>query len=67
VAGCAVGVASALLVRFLRGDEPEDRSPDELHEEFIRRNGEWNREIDEALTELERVGREHVEREREPA
>jgi hypothetical protein len=43
----------------------ERQSPDERHEEFVRRNGNWNKEIEEAIDELERVGREAVETERE--
>lgn len=49
-----------------RSKSPDERqSPDERHEEFLRRNGDWNREIEEALDELERVGRESVPAERD--
>ena len=30
-------------------------SPEERHEEFARQNGDWNRKVEEALTELDEL------------
>jgi hypothetical protein len=33
-------------------------TPEERHEEFERQNGEWNRKVEEALTELDELASE---------
>ena len=30
-------------------------APEERHEEFARQNGDWNRKVEEALTELDEL------------
>jgi hypothetical protein len=48
-------------------DKPETLSPDERHKEFSEDNGRWNKELEEALTELDELADESDAGEPAPA
>jgi hypothetical protein len=41
-----------------REQTDENPSPEERHEEFVRENGDWNRRVEEALSELDELASE---------
>jgi aminoglycoside phosphotransferase (APT) family kinase protein len=48
-------------------DRPETPSPDERHKEFSEENGRWNKEMEDALTELDELADEPDASEPAPA